>query len=581
MYSKEQIQSIVQGTDLVSLIGGNIQLKKAGKNYLGLCPFHQEKTPSFHVDDVKNFYHCFGCGKHGDALQFLIEYNNLSFLEALEQLAIHQGVLLKQNKNNFQPIRKILEIAQEFFKEKAQILPVDAKKYFQTRKLQPESIKKFEIGYAPNNWDGLKNILPKNSLAEAEQVGLLRKSEKTGNYYDFFRDRIMFPFRNIQGALVGFAGRSIGEKNLPKYLNSPEFELFQKNSFFYGLFQAKEAIKKKKRIIIVEGYIDVIRMSEQGFAETVAVAGTAITSKHIYTLRQKGVEIFFLFDGDTAGTRAAIKAGAMALSCGLDVKIVLLPKESDPDSFLRESSSKQLENLLQTAENVFSYLLKTKQVQYQKANGLVEKEKILEELIQIGNSIESEKRKNIFFAEVSKHFGISRQLFDSQKLTQNFTTTPVEKKEEMLETMETKLIQAALLELKYFSLIKKYLKSSDFQNHTIQKFLQRLFFMNEDLQSIKFSVLLQVFRDDKKITNFLLSCTKNVSLKQPQGQLEQWIYEIKKKSIYRHYDAIYTATKQKETWQECKKQIKEIEHLSANPVYQRNAHFTTLLNEKI
>ena len=574
MYSKEQIKSIVEGVDLVSLISGYIQLKKTGKNYLGLCPFHQEKTPSFNINAVKKFYHCFGCGKHGDALQFLIEYNNFSFLEALEQLAINQGITLQQNKRNFQPTRKILEIAQEFFQKKVQILPADAKEYLQTRNLLPESLKKFEIGYAPDSWNAFKNTLEKKNFIEAVQVGVLKKSEKTKNYYDFFRHRIMFPFRDIQGALVGFAGRSIGKQTTPKYLNSPEFELFQKNSFFYGLFQAKEAIYKKRRIIIVEGYIDVIHMSEKGIAEVIAIAGSSITPKHIYALKQKEVETIFLFDGDTAGNKAAIKAACSALGYGLDAKIANLPNNSDPDSFLQENKIEQMEKLLQDAKNVFSYLLNEKQILYQNTNSLIEKDKILEDLIQVGNTIENNRKKNIFFLEIQKCLGVNKHLFQSK----NIPNLKIKNKQIMLETIEIKLIQASLQKLKYFSLIKKYLLPNDFLNPIIQKFLQRLFFINENLQTIGLLALLQIFRDDKVIKDFLLSCTKKETLQQPQGQLEQWIYEIKKKSIYRNYETNFIVTKQKEAWQECKKQLKTIEHLNTNPVYQRNARFTTLSN---
>ena len=578
MYSKEQIRFIVHGVDLVTLIGQRVHLKKTGKSYLGLCPFHQEKTPSFHVDPVKKFYHCFGCKKHGDALQFLVDDGNSTFLEAIEQLAVMQGVALKANKKNFHPSRKILEVAQNFFLEKARNLPVEVRAYLESRKFHSDSIKKFEIGYAPNAWDGLKNSLPQDSFLDAQKVGLLRKSDKNKNhYYDFFRHRIMFPFRDYQGALIGFAGRSVKAEDQPKYLNSPEIELFQKNSFFYGLYQAKQAIQKKKRVIVVEGYTDVMRMSEKGVEEVIAVAGTAITEKHIYALKQKMTEVIFLFDADSAGNKAAMRATRMSLGYGLDAKIAILPANSDPDSFLLTHSLDAMRELLTRAEDVLQYILNQQKNLYQ-ASGLSQKNKILNDLLEFGSSIAEASKQSIFLSEVAKNFEI-----DVRVLQQKFYPAVESEKQKInfnrVENTETKLLKAVLQNLETFPLLRQYLQPQDFSNQLIQRLLQRLFSMqDQEIMTSSISEFLQIFCDDQKIVSLLLYCSKHEDIKQPQGKLEQWIYDIKKKSIYQNYaSSIYahcSRAKQKELWQAYKAKLKKIEHLTSNTEYKRVASFT-------
>jgi DNA primase len=386
----------------------------------------------------------------------------------------------------------------------------------------------------------------------------------------------MFPFRDSQGSLLGFAGRSIDKNNSPKYLNSPEFELFQKNSFFYGMFQAKAAIDEKKRIIVVEGYIDVIRMSERGLQEVVAVAGTAITKNHLYKLKGKARQVIFLFDGDEAGSRAAMKAAGMSIASGLDAKVAILPSGSDPDSFLEENSVEQMESLLLKAKDVLSYILSEKQLRYQRASALGEKRKVLEELEELGSSIEDEKVKNIFSAEVRKIFQFDIKV--KALYTRNFGAS--EKKrlvQTTLDTMEEKLMKQVLQNLSYFSLIQEYLEPKDFQNPIIQRLLQRLFSITQEVENLSWAELLQVFRDDKEITLFLLSANKSESLRQPQGLLKQWIHDIKWKSLRRsrNYEmSDEDFTEQKKALEKYKMRLKEIEILVKDSPYARKSHFT-------
>ena len=517
MYPREQIRVIAQKTDLISLVGQYVLLKKKGKTYSGLCPFHSEKTPSFHVDPLKGFYHCFGCGAHGDAIKFLIDSGNLTFLEAIDKLAALQGIILRKEKKTFHPTRKFLEEAQIFFTKQWEKLTdtTPPKKYLLQRNFKNQTLKKFEIGYAPQSWNALLKNFDSKSTTELEKAGLVRKSEKKGNYYDFFRDRIMFPFRDHQGALVGFAGRAISEDNIPKYLNSPEIELFQKNSFFYGLFQGKSAIVKKRRTIIVEGYTDVLRMHEAGFEETLAVAGTALTKKHIEKLRQNHGEVIFLFDADDAGVAASMRSARLALQYGVEAKISFLPLSKDPDEFLKNQPSSEMEKVLGTATPVLLSILEFEKKRFGAAKDISVKDNILKELLELASGVVGENKKKIFLNEIASYFKIDLTSLQRQTQQTQMAQNRLQQKNSVVseifvseddnippasssslagysdaafvrceekDTKSAKEMKIAGFVLKHpicFSTLRKYLQYQDFFKEPLRRLMQRLFAMQD------------------------------------------------------------------------------------------------------
>ncbi len=613
MYPREQIRAISQKTDLISLVGQYVSLKKKGKTYSGLCPFHSEKTPSFHVDSLKGFYHCFGCGAHGDAIKFLIENGNLTFLEAVEKLAALQGINLGKEKKIFHPTRKFLEEAQSFFTKQWKKL-IDSsppKKYLVQRNFKNQTLEKFEIGYSPESWDALLKNFNTQSLIGLEKAGLVKKSEKKGNYYDFFRGRIMFPFRDYQGGLVGFAGRSVSEDNIPKYLNSPDIELFQKNSFFYGLFQAKEAIIKKKRTIVVEGYTDVLRMHEAGFAETLAVAGTALTQKHIEKLKQNFGEIIFLFDADDAGISASMRAARLAIEYGVEAKISFLPLGKDPDEFLREYPSSEMEKILENATSVLFSILEHEKKKYEKTKDISSKDVILKDLLELAARLIGGNKQKIFLNEVASYFKIDLNALQKQtqqkqidykkteqsRLERQKNLVPCEiyvagddnlsidsspsffKVEQRIDKntknkKEEKIVGLVLRNPKYFPTLRKYLQYQDFSKEPLQRLMERLFSMqNEEIASCSLADFLQFFCDDKEIVREILFCIKIL----PENLseifwLEKWIYELKKEVIYQRFskESLYLSTeKQKEQWQLYKLQLEDMKHLSQNLKHKR------------
>lgn len=321
--SKEEVR---QKLDIAELIGGYVQLKPVGHGRLkGLCPFHQEKSPSFQVDTQRGFYYCFGCKAGGDAFSFLQQIEGVSFSEALERLALRTGVTLEHRpkEKHHRDIYEVNELALGYFKDN---LNPEVTSYLVSRGINADLIKRFEIGYAPNGWDGLMQHAKAKGIDERQlkQAGLISENE-AGRLYDKFRHRVMFPIRDVLGRLVGFGGRVLDDSK-PKYLNTPETEVFKKGELLYGLHLSG----KRSELIIVEGYLDVIAMHGAGYTQTVATLGTSLTADHTYLLARQGVsKLSLMFDADNAGRKATL-SGLGVVGAQLEVKACTLPNGKDP-----------------------------------------------------------------------------------------------------------------------------------------------------------------------------------------------------------------------------------------------------------
>ena len=344
------IDDLLSRIDIVEVIGKNVELKKFGSNYKGLCPFHSENTPSFNVSQQKQFYHCFGCGASGDAIKFLRENEGLSFMDAIEKLASMANIELPKLSNKLSDDSKSLYTinteAKNFFINCLKNNQ-NAKKYLVSRGISSEMIDLFEIGFAPESWDGLKKIFDeKNYVKEAIDLGLLiNNKNKT---YDRFRNRIMFPIKNSAGKVIAFGGRTIDSNEKAKYINSPESNLFHKSYELYGLHESSKYISKKNRVILVEGYTDVISLHKNGFDNVVASLGTAFTKHHIKKLKRYSKKITFCFDGDIAGKAAAWKALENILEEYTDditVDFCFLDEGKDPDQQARDNPERFAEIL--------------------------------------------------------------------------------------------------------------------------------------------------------------------------------------------------------------------------------------------
>lgn len=369
MAKDPNVQEVLDRTDIVDLIGSTVRLKRAGRSFKGLCPFHSEKTPSFHVypnDGTREgFYYCFGCQAKGDALRFVMDRENLTFPEALEQLALRAGVELKrysgpkreQKQNRFE----LLSQCQAHFRsnlrhpEKGQ----KARDYLESRAISKEMADRFGLGYGLASWDGLISVLGRDreNLTLAASLGMIKARENGEGFYDFFRDRLTFPIWGTSGQIIAFAGRDLSGETGAKYMNTPESDLFKKSRVLYGIHSARDKIRETRRVILVEGYFDVIRMQAAGFENTAAPMGTAVTPEHFEILDRLADEVILLFDGDSAGIQAALRSVSLTWNLEATVRVAHLPEGKDPDDFLREGSVEEMTELLDKAKSGFTYLI--------------------------------------------------------------------------------------------------------------------------------------------------------------------------------------------------------------------------------
>jgi DNA primase len=359
-------QDLLNRVDIVDVVSRYVQLKKGGANYLGLCPFHGEKTPSFTVSPAKQFYHCFGCGVHGNAIGFVMAYAALGYIDAIKELAASVGMQVPESrpptpgeaarKERETDLYAVMEQAMEFYRAELKKSP-KAIEYLKGRGLTGEIAARFRIGYAPDDWQALQSAFPKYEDKALVECGLVIENE--GKRYDRFRDRIMFPILNQRASVIGFGGRVLGEGE-PKYLNSPETPLFEKGREVYGLVQAREGIHALGRALVVEGYMDVVALAQFDVAYAVATLGTATTPVHVTKLLRLADELVFSFDGDAAGKKAAWRALEVSLPLAQDnkpIKFLFLPDGEDPDTYIRKHGKESFEGLVRAAQTLSEYLL--------------------------------------------------------------------------------------------------------------------------------------------------------------------------------------------------------------------------------
>ena len=442
-YSEDILDEIRNRIDIVALISEYVPLKKSGKGYKGLCPFHQEKTPSFMVDEQKQIFHCFGCGEGGNIYTFIMKIEKLNFPEAVKLLANKAGVQLpvyeKQNNKSIQEkelIFRLNGITADYY-QKNLFSPQGkrALNYLLKRNFSEEIIKKFYLGYALPGFEHLVHFLTSKKIEQKDlfKAGLAFRSTKTGGTLDYFRDRIIFPIFNLQGKIIAFGGRVLDEK-LPKYLNSPETPVYYKAKNLYGLFQAKQSIRQKNQVIIMEGYTDVLIAHQFGFDNAVASLGTALTGQQISLLKRFADEILIAFDSDSAGKSATLRSLGLVKKAGLAVKIVYLPPDSDPADIILQKGEPFFANLIKDALPLFDYKLKILLQQYNPASSQgkvnIVKE-LFSDLADIGSDIElrSEVKKiaeRLHLTEDSILIDLNQYKKGNKQLSNILTNIPVE-----------------------------------------------------------------------------------------------------------------------------------------------------------
>ncbi|MBU3623634.1 DNA primase [Polynucleobacter sp. AP-Latsch-80-C2] len=371
------IADLLNRVDIVDVVGQHVKLKKAGANFQGLCPFHSEKSPSFSVSPTKQFYHCFGCGAHGSAISFLMEYSGLGYVDAIEDLARSAGLDVPREertandvarKQQAMALSEVMSSAADWYRQQLKGNP-HAVDYLKGRGLTGEIAKRYALGYAPDGWQGLEAVFGTYANDEVTKTllegGLLIQGEQTDNNqpvkrYDRFRDRVMFPIRNPKGQTIGFGGRIL-DQGEPKYLNSPETPLFSKGNTLYGLFEARQAIRAQEYVLVCEGYMDVVALAQLGFPNAVATLGTACTANHVRMLMRQTDKVVFSFDGDSAGQRAAqraLEACLPLMSDDKEIRFLFLPTEHDPDSYVRAYGAPAFEKVIKEAMSISSFFFK-------------------------------------------------------------------------------------------------------------------------------------------------------------------------------------------------------------------------------
>ncbi len=371
-FSKDFIERVRQANPVEKIVGEYVTLKKSGKNLKGLCPFHNEKTPSFSVSPDKGFFHCFGCGKSGSVFNFLMEHDGISFQEAVEELADKAGLPLEnasgnskgnqlaaQRRNTKERLFSLCKFAENFFiKSLHSNSGNNTREYIASRQINEDAVRSFRLGYAPDSWDALRNAARKNGYSDDELVlvGLAIKNNDGTGVYDRFRNRLIFPIWDLFGNVIAFGGRALGDDN-PKYLNSPETPLYIKSKVLYPIFFTKRAIKKKKSAILCEGYMDALTLAQFRITNVVASCGTALTSSQALLLKRFTEKVIVAYDGDFAGQEATIKSISVLVEKGIDVFIAPLSGGDDPDSFLKTHGREKFIELLDGAFPFFSYLL--------------------------------------------------------------------------------------------------------------------------------------------------------------------------------------------------------------------------------
>jgi DNA primase len=416
MIPQEKIDEILNASDIIEIIGAVVQLKKRGKDYVGLCPFHSEKTPSFTVSRDKQLYYCFGCSKGGNIITFLQETEKLSYVDALQSLADRSGILIpkstgtdkKQEEND--RLYAAARFAGNTFHNNLQTLPeaAFALEYLSTRGISDLTIKTFGIGYSLNQWDALLNKSKSENIGEDAlfRAGLLRARDD-GSYYDYFRGRLMFPILSIAGRVVGFGARKIRDDDPVegKYINSPETAIYNKSRVLFCLSHAKEAIRTDNAVLLVEGYLDAISLFQAGIQNVVASSGTALTTDQLQTLSKYTRCLFLVFDADMAGANATLRGIDLALELDFDVRIVELPSGEDPDSFVRKYGGKEFAALAEKAVSFIDF--KSRKLLREESFSTPEQKaeavrSIVQSIARMGDPL----KRSFYIKEVSARYGL-------------------------------------------------------------------------------------------------------------------------------------------------------------------------------
>jgi DNA primase len=439
-HSNESLIREIKGRLSISgLVETYVSLKRAGRGLVGLCPFHDDKTPSFHVNDDLGVFHCFGCGAGGDIIGFVMRYKNLSFKEAVSELANKAEIRIENrpvpvSKNSGKVLSlKVNALACEYYHEMLTQSPEGrgAKNYLEQRGFSDETIREFKLGYAPQGWGNLENFLRRKKfpLDVAEKNGLVIKRNNTEGYYDRFRNRIIFPIVDVDSKVVGFGGRVIDDEDSPKYINSPESDIYHKRSIFFGLDKSKDFIRRTEKAIIVEGYMDYLSLYAAGIKNVVATLGTSLTQEHSVLLRRYTDKVVVVFDGDKSGEDASIRVLEVFLKVGISPSIVVLPQGRDPDSFIKKSGGDEFISLVDNATSLMDFFIEKSLSSFKE--GIATRNKAIQRIIEMIGIMRDSIEKTHYIKKTAEIFGLrEHELFSFMK---NVTQSQILERSSLVE----------------------------------------------------------------------------------------------------------------------------------------------------
>jgi DNA primase len=545
---QEKIEEIREAADIVEVIGGYIPIKKRGKNYSGLCPFHSEKKPSFTVSPTKQLYHCFGCGASGNVISFVMRYESLSFLEALEVLASKYNIELEKEISGAreelrEKILNVNDFAFGFFRKKLkESKGKKARDYLKERGISDDSIEEFGLGYAPSGWRNLLNEAQKHNIGYEDLIkaGLVVKNEK-GNYYDRLRNRIIFPFFNTIGKKIGFAGRTL-ENDKPKYLNISETEVYKKRFTLYGLFQGKHEIRDKDKCIVVEGYMDVLALFQGGFKNTVAVSGTALTESHAKVLRRYTRNIYLSFDADKPGEKASLRSVSTLIRSGLTPYIITLKSGKDPDEVVMDEGKEKFQGYINEAEHFIDFKLRYLLSKYN-LNNVVEKTEVMKEMSKTISYVKDLSERQIWLGKVAHAISVDESILVQYKKVKK---DKLDFRPSILSTSDICVELAALLALKpesYNDVINLF-EEENITYETSDKIIKYIgdkISKNEEIDIADVIELIDDKQRREKVSAFAFSLNEKNCTK----MLNQYMNRIKRKILQDRWKRIREEIKNK------------------------------------
>ncbi|HSH35349.1 DNA primase [Schnuerera sp.] len=527
--NEELIEKIHDSSNLVDIVSRYLKLKKTGSNYVGLCPFHSEKTPSFTVSESKQLFHCFGCGEGGDLITFIMKIENLSFVEAVKFLADLQGISIEESNKVDDKLNLEKKLIYEINKEAAKFYYYNLKKskeasrYLQNRKINEKVIKKFGLGYAPDRWDSIKKYLQQKGYKEVdiEKAGLIGRRKDDTGYYDKFRNRIIFPIIDAKKRVIGFGGRIL-DNTMPKYLNSKDTLVFSKGDNLYGLNLIKRYSDSQK-LILVEGYMDVIALAQNGIDYVVASLGTAFTHNQAKLLKRYKREIYICYDSDKAGINASIKALNILRKEGVEPKVIVLPTGQDPDDFINKNGLNEFNKLINKALNYIDYKIFINKQKFD-LNNTEEKIQFTKEISKILVDLKSPIEKEVYIDKVSRETGVSKEAIQKEVLGSNLKISSTFYKDKYINgknrynknkiipiktvlepahlTAEKALINLMINGKNYYDIIKSHLGKEDFLNYEHNVLANIIFYQyekNPQLTKLEPKIIIDELNKEKNI----------------------------------------------------------------------------------